>query len=99
MLFWSVFLKSHKERLLTTKNGPKNFFYCIFKHTDQNIFYENFDARSTVRAPKFRICTSKIIPDLWLLDLLKKNVTLYPSTHGGGGDYCTCFFNSFLCKK
>ena len=41
---------------------------------------ENFDAR----APKLRIWTSKIMPDLWLLDLfcpIKKNSTLHPTVH------------------
>ena len=41
MLFWSVFLKTHKKQLLTAKNGQNgvfavnNFFLCVFKNTDQ----------------------------------------------------------------
>ena len=37
---------------------------------------ENFDLRALVRTPKIWIWTSKIIPDLWLVDLfwpIKKN--------------------------
>ena len=46
---------------------------------------ENFDAHAPMRAarmPKLWIWTSKIMPDLWLLDVfcpIKKNSTLHPS--------------------
>ena len=41
-----------------------------------------------VRAPKFRILTSKIMPDLWLVALfcpIKKNSTLHPNVQWVNG--------------
>ena len=43
MLFWSVFLKTHKKTLKATENGQNgifdsNNFLCIFKNTEQKTF-------------------------------------------------------------
>ena len=41
MLFWSVFLKTHKKTLVTTKNSQngvfdsQELFLCVFKNTNQ----------------------------------------------------------------
>ena len=39
IFFWSVFLKTHKKKILTVKNAisaVNNGFLCVFKNTDQN---------------------------------------------------------------
>ena len=65
-------------------------------------FFENknFDPSAPVRAeraPKLWIWTSKIMPDLWLVDLfcpIKKNSTLHPTIHYtniGSIQYSTIF--------
>ena len=38
MLFWSLFFKTNKKLLLTAKMAillVNNFFWCVFKNTDQ----------------------------------------------------------------
>ena len=53
MLFWSVFLKTHKKPLLTGQNGVfavKNFFLCIFKNTNE----KNICAFSWIKAETWR---------------------------------------------
>ena len=67
-------------KMVLFKSQISNLYFCqtkILIFCPPGIFeHENFDAC----APKFWNWTSKIIPDLWLLVLSKKNSTLHPST-------------------
>ena len=87
MLFWSVFLKTHKKTVI---NCCKRKLHANF-HKKMLIFGPrgNFLKMKTLmrfrwRTRKIWIWTSKIIPDIWLVDLfwpIKKNSTLHPTVY------------------